>query len=360
MSKKSSEVPQLFFQLNVRGGEKVAHDLWREFRALGIGCENLAFWTRTDTHAEMTDDFELLVERRGSRLDLATAMGRLVRRLRAGRADAVLMHTTAAGLLVAPVAAALGVRRRAVIHHNPLGTYQGRVWTAVDALWGVLGFYTDVIFISDVGRRSADELPRRYRKRISLIENGIDPLPSGDADRFRDRFDLGAGPLIFCVGGLTDQKNHRFLLDAVADASSDPTVVIAGEGDLKDELVRRADELGVRLRLLGHVTPADVADGIEACDIFAFPSLHEGRALTLLEACHSAAPVVASDIQENHDITGDAALLLPLETGTWARAIDDLLGDRVEQRALRARVGAVEIPSAAEMTGGYVDLLDLG
>lgn len=353
------KIIQVFFQLNVRGGERVAFDLAREFRAAGVETQNVAFWPRTETESEVSRSFDLLAEGRLGWRGVVSGLTTLARRFRSFDPDAVIVHTTAAALMVAPLAMVLRIPRRVIIHHNPIGTYQDGVWTKLENLLGTLGVYTDIVFVSQVGVDGADRMSRRYRRRVRLIENGIDALPTGREIDFRGLAGVGPGELlVFSVGGLTEQKNHELTITALGGFEGESRYVIAGEGDLEAALIEQADQLGVPLMLLGHVEPAVVAAGIAECDIFAFPSRHEGRALTLLEAAMAGAPIVASDIAENRDVLGAAAIYLPLDDpARWTQVFEDFAADPDQGIRLRHAIGELTMPTARDMAAQYLAIL---
>jgi glycosyltransferase involved in cell wall biosynthesis len=69
--------------------------------------------------------------------------------------------------------------------------------------------------------------------------------------------------------------------------------------------------------------------------VLAFPSLHEGFGLPVLEAMAAGTPVVASDIPALREVAGPAAVLVPAgDADAWA----DALGRVLESPSLQAEL----------------------
>jgi glycosyltransferase involved in cell wall biosynthesis len=134
------------------------------------------------------------------------------------------------------------------------------------------------------------------------------PPTSDERVALRARFaaeqglDCGSGWII-SVGRLDSQKNPRLLLDAVARLHAQGRSVqwlVVGDGVLRADMERAAAEAGVagRLKFLGLLPPARIAQWLRAADVFALSSAYEGMPMALLEALGSGLPVVTTDVGE--------------------------------------------------------------
>ena len=271
----------------------------------------------------------------------------------------MLIHTTAAALLTTPFLWLSGVQKRIVIHHNPVGTYQGGIWVVLEKLMGSVGFYTHIVF---VGQRGLDEIagfPAPYRRRATLILNGVSLPPVGRIDREtrRTECDVAEGELfVLSVGGVERQKNQQVLVDAVARCQS-VRLVVAGDGSLRPGLMARAEEAGASVTWLGKVPRTQVAELYRCADVLAFPSLHEGRSLTLLEAVLAELPVVSSDIPENRAVLGNQAVYLdPTDVEGWAATLQELSDDATSLQDLRSRLASQDVVGIDQMTESYLTL----
>lgn len=125
------------------------------------------------------------------------------------------------------------------------------------------------------------------------------------------RTDLGSENTINIVNvaRFNKQKNHIFLLDVFAEVvklkqRSNYHLYLVGEGGLKEEIVNKIDELGIKdnVTLLG--VRNDVEMLLQAMDIYFFPSLFEGLPVSLIEVQSSGIKCVISD-----GIPGEAILV---------------------------------------------------
>lgn len=171
-----------------------------------------------------------------------------------------------------------------------------------------------------------------YGKRpFDVVRNAIDTrayaYDPAARDSARAELNLSDSLTLGCVAGFTAIKNHAFLLDVFArllKRRPDCTLVLVGDGDLRDELTQRAQALGVadRVRFTGVRT--DVPRLLQAMDAMLLPSLFEGFPTVALEWQSAGLPVLMSD-----SVTRDCALtglvqFLPLEPERWVQAVLDL------------------------------------
>jgi glycosyltransferase involved in cell wall biosynthesis len=123
------------------------------------------------------------------------------------------------------------------------------------------------------------------------------------------------------------------------------TLLIAGDGPLREELVRQARALAVPVRWLGVIRGEDKRGWLSAADAFALPSRclpdgrSEGMPCALLEALAHGLPVAASrlaGIAEAFDENAPPHTLVPAEDPAALHAA--LLGLR--DRAAGGRDGS--------------------
>lgn len=187
----------------------------------------------------------------------------------------------------------------------------------------------------------------------ALSEESVRVVPPGvDQDRATPdeisaalaRHDLAGAPYVLWVGSLEPRKNVGALVKAFITLGQRQEVphrlVLVGplgwrhQGLISDQ--ERA-LLGDRLRALGPVTDGELRALYAGASLFAFPSIHEGFGLPILEAMVQGAPVVCSDIAALAEASGGAAVLVPpQEPERWAQAIADVALDPARQSVLRA------------------------
>jgi len=125
-------------------------------------------------------------------------------------------------------------------------------------------------------------------KKIKTIYNGIAihefnaGLSTQDAKK---ALNLPDGlTIVGSVGRLTEQKGHRYLIEA-ASKLDNIFVVFVGGGPLLKELKELAQHYKIKCIFTDYVDPERIPLFLKAFDIFCFPSLWEGFATSLAEAC---------------------------------------------------------------------------
>jgi len=157
------------------------------------------------------------------------------------------------------------------------------------------------------------------------------------------RLNLGIPPcttVVATAGRLTAVKGHQTLIRAVADCVGRGEclfLILLGEGELRQDLDRLCERLGIaeRVRFLGW--KQDVARFIAVCDIFCLPSRNEGMGKVLVEAMALGKPIVASDVGAIADLvrSGENGLLVPVgDVPAWATAIKELVHDPAARRRM--------------------------
>jgi glycosyltransferase involved in cell wall biosynthesis len=162
-----------------------------------------------------------------------------------------------------------------------------------------------VIAISHQVADDARELYEIPEHLIHLIMNGFDSsifhtMPLDRADVL-GTFGIEGTPesLVTFVGKLTRFKGVDVLLDAAPlyeAALPDVMTLIIGDGQLREELVHQADELGLEnVHFLGHNPQPDVARLLNVADVSIVPSRVEPFGLVAVEALACGTPVIATN-----------------------------------------------------------------
>ena len=147
------------------------------------------------------------------------------------------------------------------------------------------------------------------------------------------REEIGLAPedvMLLSVGELNENKNHRIVLDAMAQVEDTRLhYVIAGIGPQESALKEQAAELGLQdhLHLLSFRT--DVQDLCQAADLFILPSLREGLCMALMEAVACHTPVICGRIRGNVDLIKNPERLFdPHKAEELALCIRKVIEDR--------------------------------
>jgi len=150
--------------------------------------------------------------------------------------------------------------------------------------------------------------------RVSVLPNPSPPplaLPS--REELKRSFGLNGRTLAF-AGRLTAQKSLGVALEALAEVAG-VTLVLAGDGDERGRLERRAAELGLaeRVRFLGPQPRERVVELFHAADAALLSSSWENFPHTVVEALAAGTPVLATRVGGLAEVVrdGENGLLFP-------------------------------------------------
>ena len=261
----------------------------------------------------------------------------------------------------------------ALIHHGggtaPIGARKPYVLTVHDLQYKTFPHYfsrakrayLDAMIPRSARGAAAVTVPSEYVRGTVIDAYGIDAdrvhvVPHGfepdllhvktDEAELRSRLGLGNGPVLFYPAMTAPHKNHRFLLQLMAEHWRDPDLrlVLAGSaGGAEADVAACTDPRVIRV---GRVGPADRNGLLALSTAMVFPSQYEGFGAPLIEAMALGAPVVCSDATCIPGVVGDGALVRPLTIDAWATALDDVAAQRAALVA-RGRARAATFTSRA-------------
>ncbi len=202
-------------------------------------------------------------------------------------------------------------------------------------------------------------------RELGVAAERIDVVPLAPAEEFRPfsrpeaadtlaRFGLADGGYVFSISTLEPRKNFDRLLAAHLGLPSAlrrraPLVIAGGKG-WGQVLARPEADAAIQdgtVRLLGHVSDADLVMLCARAAVFAYVSLYEGFGLPVVEAMAAGAPVLASSTTAVGELAAGAALLVdPLDEA----AIRDGLRRLIEDEGLADRMRQAGLARAAEYT----------
>ena len=180
-----------------------------------------------------------------------------------------------------------------------------------------------------------------------LLKNGIDlnKYRYNDEIRsvYREKLQAGDKLVIGHVGNFIEQKNHSFLLDFYEETvKKNPNclLVLISDGALMDAMKEKAETLGIGEQVLFLGKTLEVAEYLQAMDLFVLPSLHEGLPVVLVEAQASGLYCLVSDkVAKEADLT-DRMTYLPIDSvDSWNHAIEQISSDmKMEDRQERCEI----------------------
>ncbi|MDQ3249415.1 MAG: glycosyltransferase, partial [Chloroflexota bacterium] len=205
--------------------------------------------------------------------------------------------------------------------------------------------------------------------KLTTIRNGIQVQPvQPDRAGVRAQFGLPTqAKLVLTVARMTEQKGHRYLLEAVPTVLTqvpDAHFIWVGEGPLEGELRRQLES--------GHIDPThlifagwrkDVPHLLAASDLFVLPSLFEGLPLVALEALAAGVPVVGTRVSGTAEAIEDGVtgrLVAAQDSAALAAAIVEALTQPalITQWQVAGRQQMEKIFSAARMADEVITLYE--
>jgi glycosyltransferase involved in cell wall biosynthesis len=232
------------------------------------------------------------------------------------------------------------VRRVLLIHHlsaweHPEGLERSRL----------LELETTAIAAADVcvatSRVTADRLEQeRLTSHVYVAEPG--------ADRFERSPSAGQEPggarlrLLF-IGNVVPRKRVLELAQAFADLSGEHAELVLVGGELDADYARAIKEVvaraGVarRVRWLGSLDAAGVAEQLSLADVLVLPSALEGYGMVLTEALWAAVPIIAARVGAAEELVSRTSAGLLYEPDD-AAGLGVTLGAFIDDAALRTRL----------------------
>jgi glycosyltransferase involved in cell wall biosynthesis len=164
-------------------------------------------------------------------------------------------------------------------------------------------------------------------------------------------------PVAGIVARLTEQKGHTYLFDALAQTPALEALhlLVVGDGELRDSLRRRVEQLGLSSRVHFAGARRDLGDLLNAVDLFVLPSLWEGLPLSLVLAMGAGLPVVATRVAGlpevvEHERTG--LLVPPADAAALGLALARMVGDPASAQRMAAAGRDAVLPKFG--VDGYV------
>lgn len=204
---------------------------------------------------------------------------------------------------------------------------------------------TALLTISQASKRDLVRLyhaaPERVAVAYPAVEPRFRPAPPADVQRVRKTYGLGERYVLH-LGTVKPRKNLPRLVHAFAraDLPHSTQLALGGMTTFGDDAVRRAIDrtgLGERVRWLAYVPETDLPALYTGAAGVAIVSLYEGFGMPALEALACGAPVVAGNRGSLPEIVEGAGLLVdPLDVGSIARGLEQVVGDAGLAERLRA------------------------
>lgn len=202
--------------------------------------------------------------------------------------------------------------------------------------------------------------------RFIMLNNAIDAAAyiydPAKHSYMRKQLGLDDELVVGHVGRFNRPKNHPFLLEifaALLKKEPNAVLLLVGGGEDMPKMQAKAHELGIagHVRFLG--VRSDVAELMQAMDVFVFPSLFEGLPVTMVEAQAAGLPCIISDkVPPECILTDDLVDIMPLSAApdAWAEKIlEKRESPRTDRRAEIAAHGFDITTEAVKLQEFYLN-----
>lgn len=143
-------------------------------------------------------------------------------------------------------------------------------------------------------------------KNLYRIYNGFNiPEIKGASLNLKEQFNLSEDTIIIgCAGRLSNMKGFDLLPEILSKLKNNVHVVIAGEGDEKQEIEAKIKNKGLenRIHFLGQLS--DIHTLFRSIDLFLLCSRKEGMANVLNEALSHGLPTVSTKVSGSEELLG--------------------------------------------------------
>jgi glycosyltransferase EpsF len=201
-------------------------------------------------------------------------------------------------------------------------------------------------------------------KKFEVLPNGINVDKFANVDKslvksFKNSYGLSDNAVLLGhVARLSKEKNQLFLIELLAELSKSDAnyrLIIVGDGEEKNKILKFAEEKGVIDRIIFTGFREDVNVLMNVFDIFLLPSFYEGLPLTVVEAQAAGVQcILSNNITTEVDLElGLVEFLSVKDVSAWASFIlnfrkkvisKDLISTKFQERCydIKACVSRLE------------------
>ena len=237
----------------------------------------------------------------------------------------------------------------------------------------LVGQFSEILSCNQESAQLYRERYPHIADRVTYVKNTVDteicyPLTKEEREQERTNLAHKMGlaedtQFILFAGRLHPQKDPLLLLQSIV-ALHDRQIhlLIAGDGDLKDQIRLEIDRLGLSasVTMLGAINQTELAQLQRVSSAFVLSSIYEGLPVVVLEALACGTPIVTTRCGETPNLlTANSGVVCEERTPV---AIADALRKVLQNPgdyAIEACVKAAEPYSARTVVGGiYKDMLN--
>jgi glycosyltransferase involved in cell wall biosynthesis len=217
-----------------------------------------------------------------------------------------------------------------------------------------------------VSQLTRNILIRNYHtdpQNVITVYNAVEPLSSVILSQQKP---AASKKTVTFLGRITRQKGPEYFLETafrVLQKTNQVRFIMAGKGDLRDAMIKRAAELNIsdHIDFPGFVPDKDVPQLLADSDIFVMPSVSEPFGLVALEAMQAGIPAIISKQSGVAEILKSAICLDYWDVQGMTVAMLDLLNNPYRSSRL-GMLGKKEVAgylwknSAEQIRQAYISL----
>ena len=165
---------------------------------------------------------------------------------------------------------------------------------------------------------------------VRIVNNGIDAkkyaFNETVRNKKRDELNIGNQLALVHIGRFSEEKNQAFLIkvmDIILKTNQDVQLYFLGDGVEKSKVEGLVKNHGLENHIHFLGIRKDVAELLQAMDVFVLPSLFEGFPVVLVEAQASGLPCIVSDTVSKEVGINPNVHIIPLDNNEseWASMI---------------------------------------
>lgn len=270
----------------------------------------------------------------GMDIDLGYILA-LTKFLKNNKIDVLHAHEPKA-IASALIAGFLGSTKVKITHTHtpisewPISQFKAKVYNFVYSM--IIPLFVDYEIALTPSRKRVKMKEGMRENKLYIIPNGLDTqqLIVTDSEKFRykaemvQKYKFPKEKFIFGYASrMTAEKGHETLIRAFAKLleyketrSKSVHLLLAGGGEMEDDLKKLTKELGVEdfVTITKRYPKEDTVKLYSSFDAFVFPTLAEGFGIVLLEAMASGLPIICSNLEVLEEVAGSTVFSY-FETG---------------------------------------------
>lgn len=202
---------------------------------------------------------------------------------------------------------------------------------------------------------------------FTVLKNAIDAgaFSFEASKKEKMRMDLGIPEDFFVIGHIgrfMPPKNHDYILrvfSCVKCKNSKAKLLLIGDGELRNVIKQKSMQLGIADDVLFLGVRSDVADILQAVDLFVLPSKYEGLGIVLIEAqCEGIPCVIADSVPRECEVCSDLITRRSIseDPERWAECILNLKDTSRKSRLTEVKLAGYDIAeNAAKLQQFYLE-----